>query len=723
MSERDATMRLRSDLWPIGTRVQLTSVPWDSAYRDVVAWESAEARDAWFAERLTSSWASVQFNYLRPGEPVAVPVPYSSAYRYNYLVVTNPQQPVDDEGPERAFYYFVTRVTYLSPQASLLDVQLDVMTTYADQIELGRAFVERGHIAVANENVRNPGTGEVTGMMLNKYLSLPEGLDVGTDYYAVHREFMPLASADDKFFAVVISTAALNQDPGTVSEPKLTVAGGGWAGGLPSGASVYAFESERIGLFMDRMQDKSWVAQCILALYVVPSKLVPIVTEGSSTLFGEGDFPLYGLGNLSGYTETGDVFAVTSDVLGKFSEGGGADFSMLKLLCYPYSFVEASTLNGAPVMLKPQGLVGNNIHWGACGCGLLPFARAVLFPLQYNAQYQRGGFTFNGVDLHNQQRTYRVGQGDWLDMGVVVDNFPQFAIVNNNYITYLASSANRRAYNYQSAGWQLDRANAVAANQYSNAVTSQGAALDNATMLQSAMLENASRSRNQAAVESVVGGLTQVAHGMNGLTPGTAGAGIAGGVASALMGVAGAANQYANAANLAGTQFGMSANTIGAQREVAGNNLALANMVNEGDYQNRVAGIDATVQDAALTQPSTVGQMGGEGFNYENGLVGVQLTWKTIGGASRAAVVDYFRRYGYAVRRFLPLGSLRHLLCMTKFAYWRVLETTVTAAYANETEREAIRGVFEKGVTLWDAPEDIGATPLDENQPRDGYSY
>lgn len=719
----DARDHLRSDLWPVGTQVQLMGVPWDEAYRDVVAWESAEARDAWFESRLTSSWHSVQFNYLRPGEPVAVPVPYSSAYQYNYLVVRNPQQPVDDEGPERAYYYFVVGVTYLSPQASLLQVQLDVMTTYAGQIELGRAFVERGHIAVANEGLRDPGTGEVTGLRLNEYLSLPEGIDVGSEYYAVHREFLPLADPDNEYYCVVISTANLTLDPGTVSEPALAVAGGGWAGELPTGASVYAFESDRVGLFMDKMRDRSWVAQCILSLYVVPSLLVPINAAGSATLFGEGDFPLRTLGSLSGYTEGAGTWATTTDVLGKFSEGVGVDFSMLKLLCYPYSVLEASTLTGSPVMLKPQDIVGTDIRWGACACGLLPFARAVVFPIQYGAQYQSGGFTFNAIDLHNEEQTYHVGQGDWLDMGVVIDNFPQFAIVNNNYITYLASSVNSRRYNYQSAGWQLDRANAIAVNAYGNAVTTQGAQLANATALQDALLENASRSRNQAAVESVVGGLSQVAHGLNGVTPGTMAAGVAGGVASALMGVAGAANQYANQANMAGTQFGMTTETIGAQREVAGNNLALANMVNQGDYQNRVAGIDATVQDAALTPPSTVGQMGGEGFNYENGLVGIQLTWKTIGGASRAAVIDYFRRYGYAVRRFLPLGTVARLLCMSRFAYWRVLETTVTCAQANETERQAIRGVFEKGVTLWDAPESIGATALEDNQPKPGYSY
>ena len=156
---------------------------------------------------------------------------------------------------------------------------------------------------------------------------------------------------------------------------------------------------------------------------------------------------------------------------------------------------------------------------------------------------------------------------------------------------------------------------------------------------------------------------------------------------------------------------------------VADSNLALANGVNRGDYQNAIAGINATVQDAALTPPSTVGQAGGEGFNWKNGLVGITVTYKTLAGASKATVADYFRRYGYAVQRFLPLGSVRHMLCMSKFAYWKCKESNITCGKANETEREAMRGVIEKGVTLWESPSDIGNTALTDNQPLDGYSY
>ena len=180
---------------------------------------------------------------------------------------------------------------------------------------------------------------------------------------------------------------------------------------------------------------------------------------------------------------------------------------------------------------------------------------------------------------------------------------------------------------------------------------------------------------------------------------------------------------YQNAVNTIDTNQALGyLNTISNQ-VIAGANKDLAKRAAQGDYQNAVAAIDATVLDAALTPPSTIGQMGGNGFYWQNGLFCVTIRWKTICGAALAAVGDYFRRYGYAVRRWLPLGTPAHMLCMSKFAYWRVLESEITCAWANESERETMRGIVEKGVTLWDAPESIGNTDLADNAARAGYSY
>lgn len=713
---------LTSTTWPVGTRVRLLSVPWDSSYRDVVAWESADRRDEWF-ESQSGAWFASNFQNLRPGEPVDVPVPYSSVYKYNYIVVTNPQQPVTDEGPERTYFYFITSSQYLSPQATRLTIQLDVMTTYAGAIEYGRAFVERGHIAMANDNAR----GQLTGAKLNKYLSLPEGLDIGSEYVPCAREFIPVVGPELKYGPkiIIISTADLAADPGTESSPSLNVADGQFADGLPSGSNVYWCSLANFKSVMSAMKNKSWAAQCIVSIYTFPGRLL---SDGPSfKLFGSGP-EMHFIGNTDSLTADSEPYWETSNVFGRLQEGIGADAQVSKLYAYPYSVIELATFTGNPIYLKPQLINGSklSIYW--IGCALAPFAKVGFFPRNYGdpeGKTQEIAYTYMGFE--GEVKNGVIPGGDFLDTAVWLTDFPQFSLVNNNYLTYLASTAHTRNYSYQSAGWAKDRANAIALNDYGNALTSANAAYDVEKQRVGAGVQNLNNNfkgdligAGSSAINSIGGGL---ASGMVTDSPLGPIAGSTHAVTGLVQNLAAAEINMTNGTNNLTAMANIADINRAAAGSVADSNLALANGVNRGDYQNAIAGINATVQDASLTPPSTVGQAGGEGFNWKNGLVGITVTYKTLAGASKATVADYFRRYGYAVQRFLPLGSVRHMLCMSKFAYWKCKESNITCGKANETEREAMRGVIEKGVTLWESPSDIGNTALTDNQPLDGYSY
>lgn len=699
----DASKVLTSDSWPVGTRLQLLNVPWDENYRDVVAWESEAARDAWFASQESASWVSDRFNYLWPNLPVAVPVPYSSAYKYNYVAVRNPVQPVDDEGPQRTYYYFVTDVSYLSPQASNLTVQLDVMTTYCGSMEFGRAFVERGHIAMANSNC--------TVANRYDYLTIPEGIDVGSEYLPVSREYYDfMGDSDEGAWIVVASTANLVSDPGITAKPNLVTAEGGWFDKFVNGASLYAFPASSLTQFMDELSSKSWVAQCVIDIYVIPGAFVS-GASGTVKLFGSG-MTMYTTLNTpdmsAGGTEVASFTLSDDDLL----YGGAPD----KLACYPYSVVEVSTLNGNPLFLKPEYMTPTTA-FNCFGTASEPTPKFCVYPVAYQANTFDGGDVVQDVtSMQGVETRVTIPGGSSLDNAVWFENFPHITIVNNNYQLYLASNANRLAYQYQSAGWKLDRANMSAGTAYDNALAQAATSLENANRTASAQLENASRTAGQGIAGSLVGGLESIAASPTAL-------GVGSGVANTLMGFASTLNANENTRNLVSAMQSNQLASIGTSRDIAGNNYDLARRVAQGDYQNRISGIDATVQDAALKAPSVVGQIGGEVMLWANSMIGMCVTVKTVAGASRRAVIDYFERYGYAIHRWLPMGTLRHLLCMSKFAYWKVLESTVTAADANESERHTMRGVLEKGVTLWDAPESIGTTDLSDNQPRDGYSY
>ena len=702
---QDASQVLTPSIWPTGTHVRLLNVPWDSAYRDVVAWSSAEERDTWFANR-EGAWFSSNFQNLRPGEPISVPVPYSSVYKFNYIVVTNPQQPVDDEGPARSYFYFVTSAQYLSPQATRLTVQLDVMTTYAGDITYGRAYVDRGHIAMANSNARG-----MDGNTLNEYLALPEGLDVGSEYLPCAREVIKINTEEHPPKIVFISTANLAADPGDTANPSLNVADGQFVDGLPSGCNVYWVALDKFKSVMSAMKDKSWAAQCIVAIYAFPGALL---TDGPAVkLFGSGP-EMHFIGTTENYTLGHTPYWETENMFNQLSAGLGTTSDVHKLYSYPYSVIEMSTLTGNPVYLKPNLVRGDHLVVQWMGCCLAPFAKAGFFAENYgDPAGHMNGYSYTYTDFEGKQRTGAIAGGDFIDTCVWLTDFPQFSFVNNNYLTYLASTTHTRQYNYQSAGWQLDKANMQATTSYDNANNLINTGVTNANATAQTAMRNANATLQTSLINTGVGA---VGGGIGALL----GDGGLGGVVNSLAGAGQSAlsamtvNDNAQASNATTLQNSLRSAT--AQQQNAGRDYNTALRSNQGDYQNAIAGINATVQDAALTPPSTVGQSGGQGFNWKNGLVCITVTYKTLAGASLNAVADYFRRYGYSVRRFLSLGSVRHMLC-------KAIGASLTCANANESERETMRGILEKGVTLWDAPESIGNTAATDNAARDGYSY
>jgi hypothetical protein len=155
-----------------------------------------------------------------------------------------------------------------------------------------------------------------------------------------------------------------------------------------------------------------------------------------------------------------------------------------------------------------------------------------------------------------------------------------------------------------------------------------------------------------------------------------------------------------------------------ASTNISGANKRLAESVAKGDYANEIAGNQAKVQDAQMTPPSTSGQVGGEAFNLIRDTVEVNLRFKMIDPNAMVQIGEYWLRYGYSVRRFFKIGT--RLRLMSKFTYWKLSETYVIAGPMPEFFKQTFRGIFEKGVTVYGDPADIGTVDMGENQALGG---
>lgn len=708
----ETPQKLTPNTWPVGTEVTLMQVPWDANYRDIVIWDDLQQRNAYLdAQALSGTgWRSKRFSYCRPNEPISVPIPYSAAYKYNYAVVQNPMQPVDGEEQPLKLCYFILSTDYVAPGTTQLTLQLDVIQTYQFGVCLGNVFVERGHMGVSNAVFKN-GVQNLQGQYLRKYLNVPEGLDVGDSYVMANHEWYPLtdASTFDIGKIIIISSADLAADPGTTDNPNLNVADGQNADGIPSGCNVYSMTLSTFKAVLNAMKEKSWVAQCIQSVSTFPARLLSAGTDVQ--LFGNSGITMQFLGETDTLELPLKTYATTGNIYQQLSNGVPDGYhDLYKAYTYPYSVIELTAYNGNSVFVKPELVYGNTLALTVIGCAVAPFARIGVFPTNYGQAFEGGQpvnynqYTWHGFD--GSDHTGVIPSGDFLDSCLWLADFPQFSIVNSNYITYLASTAHTRAYRYESAGWQNAKSNAASDLAYTQAMNQT--ALNEANRYDQGPI-GAPQIANYAGQA-----MGAIESGLNRLTGQPA-------VSSNEVTLAGAANYLAQrqTGNLAFNA------TQDLSRQVAGQNLDYAKYAARGDYANQIAAINATVQDAALQAPSTAGQMGGQGFMWKNGLVGFAVNYKTAGGAAMRTVCDFWSRYGYKIQRFYNFSGAKMaaLKIMDHFSYWKVSETYITCAKANEAEKDAIRGVLEKGVTVWGDPSEIGNIAPVANAPLYNIEY
>lgn len=672
--------------WAIQSRVTLCRVAWDDSYKDVVSFESPEKRNEYFDSLKSESIVLDNYTYLKPNEPINIDVPFHKAYTYNYLIVDNPKTDDPDDVTPPRFYYFIEGAAMLNPSTTALTLHLDVFQTYLWQFRLGVCFVERGHLAMAAMHNRLVSGKYNTAETMRIFGVASEGLDVGSEYTIARAEMFDLSAK--KWAVIVQSNTDLAADWGTRDNPSLKTADGQMTDGLASGCNVYAIESWDYSEFMKKVREAPWVAKGIVSISAFPKTVLtdgPAVSLNGINAHFLGDTP-----------DEGVYFTSEETILEQLGSLTSTDFEYVdKLNCFPYAVIEIVNYQGNSLLLKPEMINDKKLTLKQMACAAPPYQKIAFFPAHYgeavgDSGYGKAGYyTMDYAEGQYSEKTHEVNYGYWIDTALWFQDFPQMSIVNDEYVNYLASTTNRRQFSYNAAGWSQQKS--LAGNQLT---------------YDQAKLTLANNQANQD--------ISNVQQGIN-LGLSSLSSGMAGNPAGVVMGVAGGAANLV-ASNL---QFQNNQQLAG---QFANQNKNLSDWAAKGDYQNAIAGIDATVQDAALTQPSQSGQMAGDGFNLSNGMMIVQIRYKTITAQMQEIVGNYFLKYGYAIRQYLV--PQKDFMCMEKYTYWKMLDTSIICSTADEGVKNAIRGIFEKGVTVWRNPSDIGRTYGADNAPIQGiYGY
>lgn len=743
MSANDLSINFSYAKWTPNTRFKLCNVPWDMGYRDIVKWDRQSQKD--YFDRLEG----IEFTdctMAKYGLPVRLPVPFAQASQYNYLIATNDY----DFDTPRSWYYFVQTCDYVNANTTQLNLQLDVWQSFQHDIQLGNAYVERGHVGVANENAWKD-WGKT-------YLDLPEGLDTGKCTVLTNESWKPLMGVVDghnlKFGVIILSTTSLSVDSGTKDNPTIQSASGSFFESQANGTEIYYLDNPLdIGRFFDGGATSPWVTQGICGIFAVP----PLPDK--LTHWGEKVTKLFGkdthfIGNCwkmgASATDSSDRY---DDIINI------KDFRTMfqlperyrylkKFLTSPYAYVECSCLNGTVIAYEPEQIPSADLIIRESWNYAPPSPRLNFYARGYHAGSLGDRQPLpNGLGLP-------IDTGEMLNASFGITNFPTFMAVNNGSALALANSAYTRQYAQQSADWgyqktQMGINNAYAQAQIGTQYASQQNRLGtsnrnamNAISNQSAQmgtdltLKNLGFNNQMAQLNTVGSGVANAV--------GSAVTGNIGGVAGAIAGTAIGAwtnqqtyNNNVSTANqqLANTQTTNNASTSQANAyslaqtnlsnqqavQLADMNKQLAQATAQGDYENTIAGINAQVQQTQTVPPTTSGALGGDAFNLANGLIGVMVRFRQIPPAAMQAIGEVWLRYGYYVQRFMRLPD--NLMAMSNFTYWKLHELYVRSSTCPEEYRLTVKGIFESGVTVWTDPNKIGVTDYADNVPLAGIAY
>ena len=689
-------------VWSPNTEIEFCNVPWNSDYRDIVQFDSDGSLDSYLSSVSGPIGIIHGLTYCAQNNPVRVDIPFNDCNMYNYLRVHNPAQPVGEKNP-MTFYYFIKSVNYIAPNTTEIIVQLDVWQTYGRRIKFGNSYIERGHIGIADS-----GNYDDYGQ---SYLTMPEGFDLGSEYVTINatrKNFAGNASAledptqQKNIGVLVVSNVSLETDHGTIDSPTLSVAEGSNYEGLPNGSKQYIFKS--VSDYMNMLlayKLKPWVTQGIVSVTTIPIDMIP--SNLTAVTLGNTNVVAY-------IPNTSSAKFDRFNLLPNFRKGIlPTRYSNLnKFMTFPYSIVELTTYTGTPIVVKPECIKSNDLIIGYIAHISQPSPRIQFYPENYNV-------------ASNNQFTNVIPKyaGEFLDFSTGITNFPTFTIPNNGSISYLASNTHSIAFSRDSADWSQQRAlygATIASDQASNQIKTNDTLTSNQYAANSAhnFLNNFTESQRQIfnGAGAVITGIGQAGTGN-----------IVGGVATGAVGAATAFGNYLNNTNYNNQSTAINNGLLGQQNNVNNANTAFVRDTNlqyaeyaaKGDYANEIAGINAKVQDAKMIQPTTSGQLGGDAFNLSSIGWGLFARVKTIQPSMMKNIGEFWLRYGYVINQFIPIPKSLNL--MQKFTYWKMKETYITSGSCPEQFKQSIRGIFEKGVTVWNNPTYIGNTDLSDNIP------
>lgn len=756
-------------------RLKMCNVPWCGDYENVVKFEDDRARDAWF-DALSGDVVNLEtmFN-VKPDGSAKVPVPLTSAQKYNYLVadlprMTSDAQPIEYAGGARKarYFYFILDSQQLSPNSTRLVLSLDMWTTYINDMRFDYILLERGHAPVA----ASPVADYLKNPRDNSAYLLTADVNTGGEPYVERARQVKNYSAEGQR-ACIATACDLQGNFGTATAPSVPALSEPDTSGVLT-QRVYSVSVGELQKFLRAMeQNAPWIKQAVTGVFFAPSNL----------LTQSGGFSLWGV-NVTVCDAVQKVEAFLKPNISNFGYPAQAA-KFAKLYTYPYAAIRVSDEKGASSIVRVEDLGEQGMQLASALNLVMPYIAIDAHLLGIAGANAR--LTFQTMD----GRTYEFGGawGEYLkSWNVPIMQVTQSARSRADYTTVYnrahaklaadnaqASTLASNATAYTNAGnsasnvTDLNRVNVNANNSITtnaNAAALSGASAANTKLVADCNSDNATSTdmtdlnNDVIAITTANNNATTAARSISSVVTGAFSGGAAGATAAAVSGVsdmvvsfpsanaAAAVSQSSNAraASLARSNAlektlhaeHYTAATYGIQTQTATNNTNIRN-----DASTYSANANASLMRTNAGNSKTTGDANANrahataidaiqaGLNQAGVAAPVQFGTVSNGQSSATApralfaqivtqrecdvmnAASAFARYGYTLMRE---WSMERMQVMRHFTYWKCAEVWCSGTGdAIEGAQAAVKDILIKGVTVWDKPEEIGRVSIYDN--------
>lgn len=400
------------------TKVRLLSnVPFNVSYNNVRDFENVGEQLTYFLQ--FKKYEIDNNTYQRVNKnTIQLEISYDEMLEVNYLMFQN-----EENG--KWYYAFITNYTYISPNVTRIDYQIDVFQTYLFEMEFKTSYIERRHTRRFDKN----------GFPVIN--TLEEGLDYGTDYEIV--DMKKFEQCKNTIWCVIISKIALESIPAFKY-------GGSTVGGIQTplyfyilpidittGASLSINVNNTSDMPFNPLSDlfnlfstnEDFVGS-IVTMYYTSYVPLPVTRQGNTIHVPSGfinrvNIDGYYFPKVLNFQNVTRNLHVYDNIYSNFP-----DYSESKLYMYPYSICEISDMSGNTFTMKMENLtrVDNTkaLDLGIMTCiGFVP--KTAIYPMYYlnNTNFLMGAI---------------------LDYGIINTETSDIPIVDDYTATYMQSNRN-----------------------------------------------------------------------------------------------------------------------------------------------------------------------------------------------------------------------------------------------------------------------------------------